>query len=171
MTQLPTSTRQRHWVCAQRLRARRLALGLTQREVAGRLPEGCGHITNRALSAMENGRGLDPGLLPEFAETLECTVTYLLGLTDDPHSWQPDRWRGQRSDRTAERHNGAGLPARPARGVLSPDLPPGFSAPALARRRDPNISPAGDTTTEPTASHHLEVRRDDTTVPELADRR
>jgi hypothetical protein len=39
---------------------------------------------------MENGRGLDLGLLPDLAESLECTVTYLIGLAADPHSWQPD---------------------------------------------------------------------------------
>src|SRR5262245_13608697 len=78
--------RERHWVCARRLRERRLALGLTQREVVARL----GHqTTNRALSVMENGRALDLGLLPDLATALECTVTHLLGLTDDPSAWQP----------------------------------------------------------------------------------
>ena len=41
---------------------------------------------------MENGRGLDLGLLPELAESLRCTTTYLLGLTADPQSWAPDGW-------------------------------------------------------------------------------
>lgn len=83
--------RERHWVCARRMRERRLAQGLTQREVVARL-ERCGvRTTNRALSTMENGRGLDLGLLPELAEALDCTVTYLLGLSNDPHSWRPDR--------------------------------------------------------------------------------
>ena len=81
--------RERHWVYAQRLRERRLQLRLTQREVVARLQESGNRTTNRALSAMENGRGLDLGLLPELAEALRCTVTYLLGLTSDPSSWHP----------------------------------------------------------------------------------
>lgn len=83
--------RERHWVCARRMRERRLAQGLTQREVVGRLARRGVCTTNRAISTMENGRGLDLGLLPELAEALDCTVTYLLGLTSDPQSWRPDR--------------------------------------------------------------------------------
>ena len=81
--------RERHWVCAQRLRERRLTLGLTQREVVARLQRRGNYTTNRALSAMENGRGLDLGMLPELADALGCTVTYLLGLTSDPAAWEP----------------------------------------------------------------------------------
>lgn len=83
--------RERHWTCAQRLRVRRRELKLTQMDVAARL---CAHgteMTNRTLSAMENGRGLDLGWLPELADVLDCTVSYLLGLTDDPHAWAPDQ--------------------------------------------------------------------------------
>lgn len=47
-------------------------------------------LTNRALSTMEHGRGLDLCWLPELADALDCTVTYLLGLTDDPRRWEPD---------------------------------------------------------------------------------
>lgn len=85
----PNPVRERHWVCARRLRERRLTLGLTQREVVAQLQRHGHHTTNRALSAMENGRGLDLGLLPDLAWTLACTVTYLLGLTPDPSAWQP----------------------------------------------------------------------------------
>ena len=46
--------------------------------------------TNRALSSLEHGAGLDVAKLPELAHVLDCTVTYLVGLTDDPHSWEPD---------------------------------------------------------------------------------
>lgn len=88
----PNPARERHWVCAQRIRQRRLTLGLTQREVVERLAQRGNHTSNRALSTIENGRGLDLGLLPELAESLECTVTYLLGMTADPHSWAPDHW-------------------------------------------------------------------------------
>lgn len=88
--QAQNRARERHWTCANRLRERRLALGLTQRQVVARLLRCGGRTTNRALSAMENGRGLDLGLLPELADSLDCTVTYLLGLATDPHSWSPD---------------------------------------------------------------------------------
>jgi transcriptional regulator with XRE-family HTH domain len=65
-------------------------LGLTQREVVARLHRRGSQTTNRALSAMENGRGIDLGLLPELAESLACTVTYLLGLTANPNAWHPE---------------------------------------------------------------------------------
>jgi transcriptional regulator with XRE-family HTH domain len=97
-------TRERHWVCAQRIRERRRTLGLTQREVAGRLARLGSRTTNRTLSAMENGRGLDLGLLPELAESLECTVTYLIGLAADPHSWEPDRRARRVSNGDGARH-------------------------------------------------------------------
>ena len=79
---------QRHWTCGRRLRERRHALGLTQAELVGRL--GGDHtITNRSISTWENGRGLDFGWLPELAVALDCSVTYLLGMTDDPQRWEP----------------------------------------------------------------------------------
>jgi len=39
---------------------------------------------------MEHGQGMEVGRLPELAIALECTVTYLLGMTSEPHSWAPD---------------------------------------------------------------------------------
>lgn len=141
--------RDRHWVCAQRLRERRLALGLTQREVVERLHHTGNQTTNRALSAMENGRGLDLGLLPDLADALACSVTYLLGLTADPDDWKPT---------CHKENNDAGGPPAPKRaptptplrsvGVLGPDVPAGFAAPVRARRRgdaraDPGASAAG----------------------------
>jgi transcriptional regulator with XRE-family HTH domain len=123
--------RERHWVCAQRIRDRRLALGLTQREVVARLERRGNQTTNRGLSAMENGRGLDLGMLPELADVLCCTVTYLLGLTTDPASWSPQTENGT---------NGARVPALPAplqngSGILGPEVPAGFAAPGRARKR------------------------------------
>src|SRR5690349_20468282 len=80
----------RHLHITQRLRHRRDVLWLTQKQVVTRLGR-CGlHTTNRALSSLEHGTGLDVAKLPELAAALDCTVTYLIGLTDDPHSWQPD---------------------------------------------------------------------------------
>lgn len=107
--------RERHWICAQRLRERRRALGLTQREVVERLTRyGCG-TTNRALSSMENGRGLDLGLLPELATALECTITYLLGLSSNATDWLPDN--GNRPP--------AAVAAPRSVGILGPDVPVG----------------------------------------------
>jgi transcriptional regulator with XRE-family HTH domain len=82
--------RERHWICAQRLRERRRELKLTQLDVVAKLHGHGSELTNRALSAMENGRGLDLGWLPELASALDCTVSYLLGLTADPTRWTPD---------------------------------------------------------------------------------
>lgn len=79
---------QRHWTCGRRLRERRHALGLTQTELVARLG-GDPAITNRSISTWENGRGLDFGWLPELAVVLDCSVTYLLGMTDDPQRWEP----------------------------------------------------------------------------------
>ncbi|HYQ69898.1 helix-turn-helix transcriptional regulator [Actinophytocola sp.] len=90
------------------MRERRLAQGLTQKEVVGRLARRGVHTTNRAISTMENGHALDLGLLPELAEALDCTVTYLLGLSSDPHSWRPDRPQ-------LRPPNGAEVPHRPLR--------------------------------------------------------
>jgi DNA-binding XRE family transcriptional regulator len=80
----------RHWLCATRLRERRRQLGMTQADVARQLAGRGVPLTNRTLSAMENGRGLDLGRLPDLAAALDCTVTYLIGMTADPHRWQPD---------------------------------------------------------------------------------
>jgi hypothetical protein len=81
---------ERHWVCARRLRERRVQLALTQAELVNRLARRGVILTNRTVSAMENGRGLDLGRVPDLAAVLTCSVTYLLGLTDDPHRWEPD---------------------------------------------------------------------------------
>lgn len=136
-TPRPNSARDRHWLCAQRLRERRLALGLTQREVVSRLQR-CGmQTTNRVLSAMENGRGLDLGLLPDLCTSLECTVTYLLGLTTDPQSWRPDR-SNRPPDRAPAPASQPASSERPhAYGVLGPVAPAGYAAPTRGQRRGP----------------------------------
>ena len=95
---------QRNLACAIRLKARRRDLGLTQAEVVERVSRYGPALPVQALSAMENGRRLAVGRLSDLAAALDCTVTYLIGLTADPRSWQPDR------------------PGRPA--VPSPAVPP-----------------------------------------------
>lgn len=82
--------RERQWICARRMSGRRHDLGLTQRDVVERLASLGLTTTNRTLSAMEHGQGVDVGRLPELAVALDTTVTYLLGLTADPRSWSPD---------------------------------------------------------------------------------
>lgn len=81
---------QRNLTCAIRIKERRRELGLTQAEVVERVARYGSRLSNQALSAIENGRRLAVGRLPDLAEALDCTVTYLIGLTADPRRWQPD---------------------------------------------------------------------------------
>jgi transcriptional regulator with XRE-family HTH domain len=81
----------RHLVVSHRLRARRQQLGLTQKQLVNRLARRGIRTTNKTLSSFEHGAGVDVVRLPELAAALECTVTYLLGLTEDPARWEPDR--------------------------------------------------------------------------------
>ncbi|MBS2961496.1 hypothetical protein KGA66_00460 [Actinocrinis puniceicyclus] len=132
-TERRTFPRERHWICARRLRERRAALGLTQVEVSQALRDAGVPLGNRALSAMEHGNGLDLCRLPELAAVLDCTTTYLLGLTTDPHDWTPDPETfaaasglptgSARQDGTSG--DGAGQDTIvPARGwILGPDVP------------------------------------------------
>jgi transcriptional regulator with XRE-family HTH domain len=80
----------RQVVITHRLRRRRAELGLTQKQVVTRLGRAGLHTTNRAVSSLEHGAGVDVAKLPELAAALNCTVTYLVGLTDDPQRWEPD---------------------------------------------------------------------------------
>ena len=104
----------RHLVLSERIRERRRALDLTQKQVVSRLRKLGVETTNKALSSLEHGAGLDVAKLPELACALECTLTYLVGLTDRPDRWQPDppRWPA------------AGLPlASPAPEPVAPRQP------------------------------------------------
>jgi transcriptional regulator with XRE-family HTH domain len=80
----------RQLLITQRLRRRRVDLRLTQKQVVTRLARLGVRTTNRALSSLEHGAGIDVAKLPELAAALDCTVTYLVGLTDEPHRWEPD---------------------------------------------------------------------------------
>ena len=84
----------RHLMLSERIRERRRELDLTQKQVVSRLRRMGVETTNKALSSLEHGAGLDVAKLPELACALECTLTYLVGLTDRPDRWQPDppRW-------------------------------------------------------------------------------
>jgi transcriptional regulator with XRE-family HTH domain len=111
----------RHLIVTHRLRARRAQLGLTQKQVVSRLARRGIRTTNKTLSSFEHGAGVDVVRLPELAAALDCTVTYLLGLTEDPLTWEPDRPTGLVPDRRkaaiAEGNwiLGPDVPARPAR--------------------------------------------------------
>ena len=84
------TARSRQLLVAERLRLRRRELGLTQEEVAARLRRLGVDTTNKALSSLEHGVGLDVAKLPELARALDCTLTWLVGLTADPCRWEPD---------------------------------------------------------------------------------
>lgn len=101
----------RQLLITQRLRERRGELGLTQKQVVTRLGRVGVHTTNRALSSLEHGTGLDVAKLPELASALDCTVTYLVGLTDDPHRWEPDQRVIDVTDRQRPDHRDAEPPA------------------------------------------------------------
>lgn len=104
----------RHLIVTHRLRARRIQLGLTQKQVVTRLGRRGIRTTNKTLSSFEHGAGVDVVRLPELAAALDCTVTYLLGLTEQPTRWEPD-------------HPGPAHPVQstPADGnwILGPDIP------------------------------------------------
>ena len=97
----------RHLLISERLRLRRRELGLTQKEVVARLRRMGVVTTNKALSSLEHGAGLDVCKLPEIARALDCSLTYLVGLTDDPKRWEPD---------------GSGWPTTPPRQRTPPEL-------------------------------------------------
>jgi transcriptional regulator with XRE-family HTH domain len=107
--------RERHWTCARRMSERRHELGLTQCDIVDRLAALGISGSNRTLSAMEHGQGVDVGRLPEIAVALECTVTYLLGLTDEPERWSPDDVAGPAAA-AAPFASGPGW-------ILGPDIP------------------------------------------------
>jgi transcriptional regulator with XRE-family HTH domain len=108
----------RHHLISERLRERRRELGLTQKEVVARLRRMGVSTTNKALSALEHGAGLDVAKLPEMARALECTLTYIVGLTDDPSSWEPEfeHWPGRRA-------RSASVPGAPADASRPPVRP------------------------------------------------
>ncbi|TWD81991.1 hypothetical protein FB561_3115 [Kribbella amoyensis] len=109
----------RHLIVTHRLRARRLQLGLTQKQVVTRLARRGIRTTNKTLSSFEHGAGVDVVRLPELAAALDCTVTYLLGLTETPTSWIPDLADGfaKPADPVRERR------ATDGRWILGPDVP------------------------------------------------
>jgi len=105
----------RHHLVSERLRTRRRELGLTQKEVVARLRRFGVVTTNKALSSLEHGAGLDVSKLPELARALECTLTYLVGLTEQPERWEPDgvAWPQVASTRAPRSVTTPAAPTRP----------------------------------------------------------
>ncbi|MFN2562519.1 MAG: hypothetical protein ABR571_14660 [Jatrophihabitans sp.] len=123
----------RQLLISQRLRQRRTDLRLTQLDVVSRLAGLGVQTSNRALSSLERGAGVDVAKLPELAAALECTVTYLIGLTVDPAHWEPDpapvaRPRKARPPVARRRRAGGSRPAAPAEApapslIIGADVP------------------------------------------------
>ena len=105
---------------SQRLRERRRSLGLTQKQVVSRLARLGLRLANKTLSSLEHGAGIDVASFAELASALECSVTWLLGLTDEPHRWTPERRIP--SGASARSHRAAPSPPT-ARAVLGPPAP------------------------------------------------
>jgi transcriptional regulator with XRE-family HTH domain len=116
--------------CAIRIRERRRELGLTQAEVVDRVNGHGSPLSNQSLSAVENGRRLAVGRLPDLAVALECTVSYLLGLTADPGRWQPDDLQPSDAARTPGAKPQAGAkPPGTGRAAPGPDDSPDRATP------------------------------------------
>jgi transcriptional regulator with XRE-family HTH domain len=117
----------RQLLITQRLRQRRRDLGLTQQQVVARLTRLGLSTTNRALSSLEHGAGLEVAKLAPLAGALECTVTYLVGLTDDPNRWEPDQqadWQPGRAATTSAAADDAPAARSLILGVDIPDRSP-----------------------------------------------
>lgn len=96
----------RRKVLRERLRERRHQLGLGQKQVASRLQHLGMPLSLKTVSTLELGAVLTVERLPVVAVALECSVPYLLGMTAEPHAWEPD-------PPTAERPRPRHLAAQP----------------------------------------------------------
>ena len=64
----------------ERIRSRRLELGMTQEELARKL----GYKTKSTLSAIESGRNeLKQAKIKQFATALDCDPLWLIGISSD----------------------------------------------------------------------------------------
>lgn len=91
---------------ASRVRNRRLALHMTQSELADKL----GYVSRSSVAKLEAGASdLPRSKIESLAETLETTPAYLMGWTDDPEDYSkaeelnnlPEDWYGKFDDETA----------------------------------------------------------------------
>ena len=84
--------RQRALGLGDRIAERRNALGLKQAQVVERLGKLGVLMSVATYSRYEWGKPtIEPHVLPALAMALECSVTFLLALTDNPAKWTPDR--------------------------------------------------------------------------------
>ena len=142
----------RHLEVSQRLRERRRLLGLTQKQVISRLARLGVASTNKSLSSLEHGAGLDVAKLPELAAALDCTVTWLLGLTDDPHRWEPDASTPAGADPAASARSRSGPGRAPLAGHTAyPANAAGHDAAPDTRFGDASHSPHPARRPEPSA--------------------
>jgi transcriptional regulator with XRE-family HTH domain len=139
---------QRNLTCAIRIRERRRELGLTQAEVVDRVERHGSRLSNQALSAIENGRRLAVGRLPDLAAALDCTVTYLIGLTTDPLRWTPDE-PAPRAEPEPQ--------AEPALSTDSQAKP--APAPSTAPGPEPALSASSRSSRSSRSSHAQDVHR------------
>lgn len=81
------------FLVAWRVRTMRKQLGLKQDEVVRRMREKGLDLSQATYSRIEVGKSeivKGANYLVALSEALECTVTYLLGLTSKPSKWTPD---------------------------------------------------------------------------------
>ena len=100
---------------ADRVMERRDALGLTQTSLALRMSEQGFPLSQAAISRAESGAAMEQGELIALAVALECSTTYLLGLTTKPDRWEPDAplqsyKPSKRSRKAASPNRGVQLP-------------------------------------------------------------
>lgn len=82
--------RTRSRIVGDRLGERRAELGWSQVTLAEKVTDRGLRMTQATVSRAESGAGVDEVELIFFHLVLRCTITYLLGLTDDPKKWTPD---------------------------------------------------------------------------------
>ena len=87
--------REQNWFMAKRVFDRRKQLGLTQPKLAVALDAAGMMLSTQRISQIEKGAGLDATQVEVFAVALQCTTTYLLGGTDNPKTWKPDKPLGE----------------------------------------------------------------------------
>lgn len=81
------------FLVAWRVRSLRKQLGLKQDEMVRRLAEQGLEISQATYSRIEVGKSeivKGANYLVGLATALDCSVTYLLGLTSKPSKWTPD---------------------------------------------------------------------------------
>jgi transcriptional regulator with XRE-family HTH domain len=136
----------RQLLISQRLRQRRTDLRLTQLDVVNRLARLGVQTSNRAVSSLERGAGVDVAKLPELASALECSVTYLIGLTADPFRWEPDPAQAARPRRARPATRRSRRPGGPSPAALVDVAAPSLIIGADVPERDLRLGAGVDGT-------------------------